>query len=135
MGNYLISYIFVFRCNKQILCLKKIEYDCFNLSCIVFSYCSLMGDHNEEMEKLRSEKDRFKKEISDGQRERQMMQEEIEAQKEANARAPTATMKKLVERLRGELAMKEKQQQVRSYVCLFIVSNVRHTGHRSYSHD
>ena len=50
--------------------------------------------------------------LADKDRERGLMEEDLAAQKEANARAPTSTMKRLVERLKNQLAVKEKQQQV-----------------------
>ena len=40
------------------------------------------------------------------------LQQELSEQKEANSRAPTQTMKNHVERLKNQLALKEKQQQV-----------------------
>ena len=40
------------------------------------------------------------------------MNEELGTAKEANSRAPTTTMKNLVERLKNQLALKEKQHQV-----------------------
>lgn len=46
---------------------------------------------------------------------------ELNEQKEANSRAPTQTMKNHVERLKNQLAMKEKQQQVWS-ICLHAYS-------------
>lgn len=41
-----------------------------------------------------------------------MLHQELEASKEANERAPSKTMKNLVERLRNQLANKEKEQKV-----------------------
>ena len=40
------------------------------------------------------------------------LETELGIQKAANARAPTSTMKNLVERLKNELALKEQQHQV-----------------------
>jgi len=37
---------------------------------------------------------------------------EVEEQKEANARAPTRTMKNLLEKLKNDLAIKDKELQV-----------------------
>ena len=50
--------------------------------------------------------------IADKDKERGLIEEDLAAQKEANARGPTSTMKRLVERLKNQLAVKEKQQQV-----------------------
>lgn len=41
-----------------------------------------------------------------------MLHQELEASREANERAPSKTMKNLVERLRNQLANKEKEQKV-----------------------
>ena len=41
-----------------------------------------------------------------------MLHQELEASKEANERAPSKTMKNLVERLRNQLAKKDKEQKV-----------------------
>ena len=41
-----------------------------------------------------------------------MLHQELEASKEANEMAPSKTMKNLVERLRNQLANKEKEQKV-----------------------
>ena len=73
---------------------------------------SLMEEHRDDIGKLESQIERLKRELADGQKERDILAEEVEHQKEANSRAPTNTMKKLVERLRNEVALKEKQQQV-----------------------
>ena len=42
-----------------------------------------------------------------------VLKEELDAAKEANERAPSKTMKSLVERLRNQLALKDKQQKVK----------------------
>ncbi len=42
----------------------------------------------------------------------QVLNDELATQKEANTRAPTTTMKNMVERLKNQLSLKEKQQQV-----------------------
>ena len=41
-----------------------------------------------------------------------MLRDDLLAAKEANERAPTKTMKTVIERLRNQLALKEKQQKV-----------------------
>ena len=41
-----------------------------------------------------------------------MLKDELEAAKETAQRAPSKTMKQLVEKLRNQLALKEKQQKV-----------------------
>uniref|UniRef100_UPI00398F8544 centrosomal protein of 290 kDa isoform X4 n=1 Tax=Pristiophorus japonicus TaxID=55135 RepID=UPI00398F8544 len=52
------------------------------------------------------------------EKEVQYLQTELEAQKQANTRAPTTTMKNLVDRLKGQLALKEKQQKALSKALL-----------------
>jgi len=50
--------------------------------------------------------------IDDLKKELSAVQQEVKEQKEANTRAPSQTMKNHVERLKNQLALKEKQQQV-----------------------
>lgn len=50
--------------------------------------------------------------VADLQRELAEKQCELNAEKEANSRAPSQTIKNHVERLKNQLALKEKQQQV-----------------------
>ena len=41
-----------------------------------------------------------------------VLEAELDQQKEANARAPTTTMKNMIERLKNQLVLKEKQHKV-----------------------
>ena len=59
-----------------------------------------------------SEADDLRRIISEQKKEMQVLNEEIETLKESNARGPSASMKNLVERLKNQLALKEKQHQV-----------------------
>ena len=59
-----------------------------------------------------SEADDLRRIISEQKKEMQVLNEEIEMLKESNARGPSASMKNLVERLKNQLALKEKQHQV-----------------------
>lgn len=52
------------------------------------------------------------------QKESQSLKSELQTQKEANSRAPTTTMRNLVERLKSQLALKEKQQKALSRALL-----------------
>lgn len=72
----------------------------------------MVGGHSEEVQQLKNYIENKKQQLSDKHKEYDILLEELEVQKEANSRAPAATMKKLVERLRNELALKEKQHQV-----------------------
>lgn len=65
-----------------------------------------------ESEKKDSEVQELKKVIEQQKRDIEVLNEEIGAVKEQNSRAPTTTMKNLVERLKNQLALKEKQHQV-----------------------
>ncbi|KAM4036674.1 centrosomal protein of 290 kDa isoform 2-T2 [Anomaloglossus baeobatrachus] len=67
--------------------------------------------HKSEAEELRVRYSEMEKEIN-------YLNAELEAQKEANTRAPTATMKNLVERLKGQVVHKEKQQKALSKALL-----------------
>ncbi|CAJ0922428.1 unnamed protein product, partial [Ranitomeya imitator] len=60
--------------------------------------------HKSEAEELRARLSEMEKEIN-------YLNAELEVQKEANTRAPTATMKNLVERLKSQVSHKEKQQK------------------------
>lgn len=66
---------------------------------------SQMKAMSEESEELRSQLSQLEKEL-------QCLRTELEAQKEANVRSPSNTMKNLVERLKAQLALKEKQLKV-----------------------
>ncbi|XP_060063320.1 centrosomal protein of 290 kDa-like [Ylistrum balloti] len=54
------------------------------------------------------------RQIEHHKKEADLLREEIEALKEQNNRAPTTTMKNLVDRLKNQLALKEKQHQALS---------------------
>lgn len=68
-------------------------------------HASQMRAMSEESEELRSQLSQLEKEL-------QCLRTELEAQKEANVRSPSNTMKNLVERLKAQLALKEKQLKV-----------------------
>ena len=66
-----------------------------------------------------------------------MLKDELETAKEAAQRAPSKTMKHLVERLRNQLALKEKQQKVdikcRGYTTIVLQnSSFVYTYHNSF---
>uniref|UniRef100_K1PYW1 Centrosomal protein of 290kDa coiled-coil region domain-containing protein n=1 Tax=Magallana gigas TaxID=29159 RepID=K1PYW1_MAGGI len=67
-----------------------------------------------ESEKKDSEVQELNKVIEQQKRDIEVLNEEIDAVKEQNSRAPTTTMKNLVERLKNQLALKEKQHQALS---------------------
>jgi len=66
----------------------------------------------EKVQRMEDEKTELRNEIADLRRELAATQQELNEQTEANSRAPTQTIKNHVEKLKNQLAMKEKQQQV-----------------------
>lgn len=71
-----------------------------------------MGDHQERIELLQKQLGGVHKQFSDLKVAYSGVEKELDDQKEANVRAPTTTMKQLVERLKNQLTLKEKQHQV-----------------------
>jgi len=67
---------------------------------------------SEDIEQVNEEKLKVEHVVSELKTELRNTQQELEEQKEANARAPSQTIKNLVERLKNQLSLKEKQQQV-----------------------
>ncbi|XP_062914429.1 centrosomal protein of 290 kDa isoform X2 [Mobula hypostoma] len=74
--------------------------------------------HAAELKELHNEASELRSSNLEMAKEVQYLQTELEAQKQANTRAPTTTMKNLVERLKGQLALKEKQQKALSKALL-----------------
>ncbi|MEE6480267.1 hypothetical protein FKM82_012520 [Ascaphus truei] len=82
------------------------------------SRARLEENHALEIKRLKSEAEESRSHLSEMQKEIQYLNTELQAQKEANTRAPTATMKNLVERLKNQLTLKEKQQKALSKALL-----------------
>ncbi|XP_015338443.1 centrosomal protein of 290 kDa isoform X2 [Marmota marmota marmota] len=78
----------------------------------------LQENHAVEVKKVKAEVEDLRCLLAQSQKELQSLKSELEAQKEANSRAPTTTMKNLVERLKSQLALKEKQQKALSRALL-----------------
>ncbi|XP_078273319.1 centrosomal protein of 290 kDa isoform X2 [Rhinoraja longicauda] len=74
--------------------------------------------HAAELKEFHNEANELRSTNLDMAKEVQYLETELEAQKQANTRAPTSTMKNLVERLKGQLALKEKQQKALSKALL-----------------
>ncbi|KAM7178897.1 centrosomal protein of 290 kDa isoform 2-T2 [Macrochelys suwanniensis] len=74
--------------------------------------------HVAEVKKLKDEANELRNLLSRIEKELLHVKTELEVQKEANNRAPTTTMKNLVERLKNQLALKEKQQKALSKALL-----------------
>ncbi|KAM5174676.1 centrosomal protein of 290 kDa [Callospermophilus lateralis] len=95
---------------KEITDLKIKEFENIKLR--------LQENHAIEMKKVKAEVEDLRCLLAQSQKELQSLKSELEAQKEANSRAPTTTMKNLVERLKSQLALKEKQQKALSRALL-----------------
>lgn len=67
-----------------------------------------------ELSKKDSEIDDYRRQLGEQRKEMDILNDEIAALKDTNSRAPTQTMKNLVERLKNQVALKEKQHQVSS---------------------
>uniref|UniRef100_A0A287B6U2 Centrosomal protein 290 n=1 Tax=Sus scrofa TaxID=9823 RepID=A0A287B6U2_PIG len=68
--------------------------------------------------RIKAEIEDLRGHLAQSQKESQRLKSELQAQKEANSRAPTTTMRNLVERLKSQLALKEKQQKALSRALL-----------------
>ncbi|KAH1185734.1 hypothetical protein KIL84_018483 [Mauremys mutica] len=95
---------------KQLTLLKIKEFE--NIK------AQLEEKHVAEVKKLKDEANELRNLLSQIENELLQVKTELAAQKEANNRAPTTTMKNLVERLKNQLALKEKQQKALSKALL-----------------
>lgn len=71
-----------------------------------------MGEHADEVSDLQEKLSRLTNQLEEKNGAIRVLEEELEIQKEANTRAPTTTMKNMIERLKNQLTLKEKQHQV-----------------------
>ncbi|XP_012590595.1 PREDICTED: centrosomal protein of 290 kDa [Condylura cristata] len=78
----------------------------------------LQENHADEVKKVKTEVEDLRSLLAQSQKESRSLKSELQAQKEANSRAPTTTMRNLVERLKSQLALKEKQQKALSRALL-----------------
>ena len=86
---------------------------CFNkFFFLPFSPNRLTNETNEQLGKKELALDHLSQENQDLRKEVYVLREEVEALKDSNQRGPTASMKAMVERLKNQLALKEKQHQV-----------------------
>ncbi|XP_035759404.1 centrosomal protein of 290 kDa isoform X2 [Egretta garzetta] len=95
---------------KQITLMKIEEFETIR--------AQIQKKHTVDVEQLKDEADELRKILSQMEKELANVKAELEVQKEANNRAPTATLKNLVEQLKSQLAMKEKQQKALSKALL-----------------
>lgn len=75
-------------------------------------YYRLSGEIKSQAEMKDREVDDHRRQMDHMRKEIELLNQEVETLKEQNNRAPTTTMKNLVDRLKNQLALKEKQHQV-----------------------
>ncbi|XP_023572050.1 centrosomal protein of 290 kDa [Octodon degus] len=95
---------------KEITELKIKEFESLKLR--------LQENHAGEVKKMKTEVEDLRCLLAQSQKESENLKSELQAQKEANSRAPTTTMRNLVDRLKSQLALKEKQQKALSRALL-----------------
>ncbi|XP_076878218.1 centrosomal protein of 290 kDa isoform X3 [Brachyhypopomus gauderio] len=78
----------------------------------------LEDKHASQMKTVSLQAEEMRAQVSRLEQELHFLHTELEAQKEANVRSPSNTMKNLVERLKAQLALKEKQQKALSKALL-----------------
>ncbi|XP_029993087.1 centrosomal protein of 290 kDa isoform X12 [Sphaeramia orbicularis] len=74
--------------------------------------------HSAQLKAVTSETEDQRSHVAQMEKEMNYLRTELEAQKEANVRSPSNTMKNLVERLKSQLAQKEKQLKALSKALL-----------------
>ncbi|XP_052021852.1 centrosomal protein of 290 kDa isoform X2 [Apodemus sylvaticus] len=84
----------------------------------------LQETHASEVRKVKAEVEDLRHALAQAQKDSQNLKSELQAQKEANSRAPTTTMRNLVDRLKSQLALKEKQQKALSRALLELRSEM-----------
>ncbi|NWY65941.1 CE290 protein, partial [Erithacus rubecula] len=95
---------------KEITVLKINEFETIK--------AQLQEKHTIDVEQIKEEANELRKIISQKEMELANVKAELEVQKEANNRAPTATLKNLVEQLKSQLAIKENQHKALSKALL-----------------
>lgn len=74
--------------------------------------CRVEEYHASKVKGLTGETEDQRSQMTQMEREINYLRTELDAQKEANVRSPSNTMKNLVERLKAQLSQKEKQLKV-----------------------
>ncbi|XP_040450572.1 centrosomal protein of 290 kDa isoform X7 [Falco naumanni] len=95
---------------KQITLMKIKEFETIR--------AQLQEKHTVDVDQLKDEVNELRNMLSWKEKALANVKAELEVQKEANSRAPTATMKNLLEQLKSQLAIKEKQQKALSKALL-----------------
>ena len=72
----------------------------------------MKAECSEQVEQIHLEKSEVEQTVVELRNQLKSTEQELDDQKAANSRAPTQTIKNLVEKLKNQLAMKEKQNQV-----------------------
>lgn len=101
--------------NAEFLSLGKLKFSMFfKQSCFAFNivFGSLREECTEEVRQMEEKNESLAKEKSELLKKLEIADKEVEEQKEANTRAPTRTIKNLVEKLKNDLAIKDKELQV-----------------------
>ncbi|XP_048157297.1 centrosomal protein of 290 kDa isoform X4 [Corvus hawaiiensis] len=78
----------------------------------------LQAKHTVDMAQIKQEANELRNTLSQKEKELANVKAELEVQKEANNRAPTAALKNLVEQLKSQLAIKENQHKALSKALL-----------------
>ncbi|NWU43118.1 CE290 protein, partial [Hylia prasina] len=95
---------------KQITVLKINEFETIR--------AQLQEKHTVDVEQIKEEANELRSMLSQKEKELANVKAELEVQKEANNRAPTATLKNLVGQLKSQLAIKENQHKALSKALL-----------------
>ncbi|NWU30643.1 CE290 protein, partial [Dyaphorophyia castanea] len=95
---------------KQITLMKINEFEIIR--------AQLQEKHTIDVAQMKEEANELRNMLSQKEKELANVKAELEVQKEANNRAPTATLKNLVEQLKSQLAIKENQHKALSKALL-----------------
>ncbi|NXE33117.1 CE290 protein, partial [Ptilorrhoa leucosticta] len=95
---------------KQITLMKINEFEIIR--------AQLQEKHTADVEQIKEEANELRNMLSQKEKELANVKAELEVQREANNRAPTATLKNLVEQLKSQLAIKENQHKALSKALL-----------------
>ncbi|XP_050179726.1 centrosomal protein of 290 kDa isoform X5 [Myiozetetes cayanensis] len=95
---------------KQITVMKINEFETIRTR--------LQEKHTVDVEQIKHEANELRNILSQKEKELANVKAELEVQKEANNRAPTATLKNLVEQLKNQIAIKENQHKALSKALL-----------------
>ncbi|KAM6290371.1 centrosomal protein of 290 kDa [Porphyrio hochstetteri] len=95
---------------KEITAMKVKEFESLR--------AQLQDQYRVDREELKDEANKLRNKLAQMEMELATAKAELRAQREANRKAPTATVKQMLENLKSQLAMKEKQQKALSQAIL-----------------